>query len=142
MRRLSERVGGLAGVYVSCLLFFILSPTPFTPTYADQITGEEPAARYIRGAVSDVNYVGSKITIKWFYSTDMVPSKDKITFHLADNVKILSNKRKIFDGPRQAPLTEIAIGDHVIIRYFGDERSGNLEATNITVMDHDRPIPS
>lgn len=112
-----------------------------SPGLSGSDAAEKRAAKYVRGGITNVNFAGSRVTIKWFYSTDKVPSNDRMTFRVPDNVQVLSNKRKIFEETRPAAFTDLIVGDHVVIKYFEDDKSGDLEAAGITILDHDRPIP-
>ncbi|MFH1190264.1 MAG: hypothetical protein V1682_06190 [Candidatus Omnitrophota bacterium] len=108
------------------------------------ITGaQEPAGgdiKYVRGRVYNVNWAGSKLTIQWFYSTEKL-ADDKMTFATPDSVQVFTDKEKIFKDVRRAGISDLNVGDHVIVGYR-ERKKGDLEAVTIKVMEHDLPIPA
>ncbi len=117
------------------LLAALLAPVSSYP----EDTAVQPE-KYVRGRITDINFAGSKLTIQWFYTTEKI-SRDKLTFYLPDGVAVYTDKSPIFRYYRRTQVTDLVEGDHVIVKYRENGGKKRLEAINIKVMEHDRPIP-
>jgi len=107
-------------------------------SYSDS-SGGRPI-KYVRGRIYKIDYPGSKITIKWFYGTGKL-SEDKITFYVGDNVRVLTDRDRIFKSVRQTGLADLIERDHVVVTYYDDKKRGNPEAISIRILEHDKPTP-
>jgi hypothetical protein len=78
-----------------------------------------------RGKVSDINYVGSSITI---IVKQADGKEEKVTFAVTDKTKVLRKKVNV-------SFAEIMTGDEVIIEYFDDPKeTGPQEACRIELI--------
>ncbi|MFA5147389.1 MAG: hypothetical protein WC515_08435 [Candidatus Omnitrophota bacterium] len=95
--------------------------------------------RYVRGKICGIDFAGSKLALKWYYSTGKI-AEDKMTFYVPENVVVVTGKGRIFRDLRKAGVVDLIEGDHIIVKYYDDKKKGNPEAISITVLEHDRPI--
>jgi hypothetical protein len=102
---------------------------------------KESPIKYVRGKICDIDWAGSRITIQWFYSTDKL-AQDKMVFTMPRDVKVSTDRGKIFKDVRPVGVTGLIKSDHVIIGYRDNKKSGQLEAVSIRVLEHDLPIPA
>lgn len=105
-----------------------------------QESGDRPI-KYVRGRICGIDWAGSRVTIQWFYSTDKL-ADDKMTFIIPDDVKVYTDREKIFKNVRSAGVVDLIVGDRVIIGYRDGKNNRGLEAVTIRVLEQDRPIPS
>ncbi|GEM_PF-5481820 len=86
-----------------------------------------------RGKVSSIDWVASKIELKWFSGSVEMPS-DTVIFKLADKAVVYKNYKKI-------QFTEVKTSDRVRMHYYEDPATGSLKVVNIEVLTNDANIP-
>jgi hypothetical protein len=121
------------------IVYIMIITGLIAPDLSYSQVSKDRSIKYLRGRISNVNYTGSRITVKWLYAADNL-SQNYITFSVPNNTPISSEKDMIFDNARKIGLVDLIIGNHVIIKYYADKNRGYPEAISVKVLDQDRPM--
>jgi len=106
--------------------FLVLGLSLVSSSYCDEELNKKQL-KTIQGAISDVNWVGSTITVRWMEHVRNT-RYDEITI-------FVPHKTKILKGTSIVMLSSLNIFDRVTVTYYDDPADmGPLEAVSIRVM--------
>ena len=110
-------------IYARFVLVFLLCFVFLTPTFCQQ-QDENKGISSVVGQVVDVDWVASKLTVKYF-SNRPGHSYDELNF-------VITNGTTIIKGTEIVGFSDVNQSDQVVVEYYPGSLAG-LQAVKITV---------